>query len=112
MTEQADTQTISIGDFFVASWGYEQTNITFFEVVGKTAKSLRLREVNQDKTPSLDLHGHADTTAGGQAVPLQGNFRGEAFTKRYSKDRAVIMIQSYMCATPWDGRPESYTSYA
>ena len=37
---------IQVGDLFVSQWGYEQTNVTFFQVVkllGKT--SVRVREV-------------------------------------------------------------------
>jgi hypothetical protein len=32
------------GDFFYASWGYDQTNITWFKVVGLTSKGVKVQE--------------------------------------------------------------------
>lgn len=37
------TEHIAVGDFFVCSWGYDQTNVDFYRVVGKTGKSVRLQ---------------------------------------------------------------------
>ncbi len=36
---------IQIGDLFSSSWGYDQTNVDFYEVVRKTAKMIELREI-------------------------------------------------------------------
>ena len=30
--------TISVGDIFVSSWGYEQTNVTFYQVLSVHGK--------------------------------------------------------------------------
>lgn len=38
---------VKVGDFFVESWGYDQTNITFYKVVGLTAKSVKVQEWTQ-----------------------------------------------------------------
>jgi hypothetical protein len=40
------TDGLKTGDYFVSSWGYDQTNITFFRVVGVTAQSVRVQEVS------------------------------------------------------------------
>ena len=38
---------VKVGDFFSASWGYEQTNADFFQVVALVgSSSIRVREVN------------------------------------------------------------------
>ena len=38
---------VKVGDFFSASWGYEQTNVDFFQVVALVGEtSVRVREVN------------------------------------------------------------------
>ena len=42
--------TIKIGDLFRASWGYDQTNINYYEVVAKTAKTVTVREIAQETT--------------------------------------------------------------
>lgn len=38
---------VKVGDFFSISWGYEQTNVDFFQVVALVGESsVRIREVN------------------------------------------------------------------
>jgi len=37
-----------VGDIFYDSWGYEQTNIDFYQVVEVTPKSIKLREIAGD----------------------------------------------------------------
>lgn len=50
---------VKVGDLFYSSWGYEQTNVTFFQVIeliGK--KSVRVREVLPDmvsETPTCGM---------------------------------------------------------
>lgn len=36
---------VHVGDFFYASWGYDQTNVTWYKVVGLTPKGVRIQEV-------------------------------------------------------------------
>lgn len=35
---------VAVGDFFVRSWGYDQTNVDFYRVVGLTPKGVRLQQ--------------------------------------------------------------------
>ena len=35
--------TVSVGDVFVSSWGYEQTNVTFYRVLSVHGKKNRHR---------------------------------------------------------------------
>ncbi len=40
--------TISVGDIFVSSWGYEQTNVTFYQVLSVHGKkTVTVREIRQ-----------------------------------------------------------------
>lgn len=36
---------VKVGDIFETSWGYDQTNVNFFQVIAVTEKSARVREV-------------------------------------------------------------------
>ena len=36
------------GDYFSMTWGYDQTNVNYFQVVSVTAKGVRVREVHPD----------------------------------------------------------------
>ena len=36
---------VRVGDIFYTSWGYDQTNVNFYEVAEVTAKCFRVREI-------------------------------------------------------------------
>jgi hypothetical protein len=89
---------VSEGDFFYASWGYDQTNVNFFEVLGLTAASVRLREVSQ-------------RVEGSGVVPVPGSYIGEPFIARinsgYRGEPSVSSKQiPQQYAWKWDGRPK------
>lgn len=45
-TEKANKYGVKVGDLFESSWGYEQTNVNFFQVVALVGESsVRVREV-------------------------------------------------------------------
>ena len=48
--------TVSVGDVFVSSWGYEQTNVTFYQVLsvhGKKTVTVREIRANSEYTHSM-----------------------------------------------------------
>ena len=48
--------TVSVGDVFVSSWGYEQTNVTFYQVLsvhGKKTVTVREIRANSEYTDSM-----------------------------------------------------------
>lgn len=85
-------EDISIGDAFVSSWGYDQTNVDFYEVVGKKGKTtLLLREISQTRT--YDSNGLS-----GKCQPLYGKFiSDEIIEKRLSN--GSINFESYRSAS-------------
>ena len=64
---------LKVGDIFRCSWGYDQTNIDFYEVVEVKGKAVVVREIAQQR----------DTTAWmqGTCVPAPGRYIGEPMTK-------------------------------
>jgi hypothetical protein len=96
---------ISVGDIFVSSWGYNQTNIDFYEVVRKMKTMAAFRKI-------------AKKVVGGQGqasekvMPMPGKFTGPAIRKKVKagwKGDAWIDLTSYSGASLWDGRPASQT---
>ncbi len=63
-----------IGDLFYDSWGYEQTNVNWYEVIELRGKSVVVREICQAKKYT----GHM----AGKCVPLPGQFLDRAEPKR------------------------------
>ena len=105
---------VEVGDFFVASWGYDQTNVNFFEVVGITpsGKSVKLREVAK-RTVS-------DNGPSTRVVPVPGRFVSNSLgddrdsgpvTKRlrFWGGKVAIAFTSYASAWKWDGYPQYET---
>jgi hypothetical protein len=90
------------GDILYSSWGYDQTNVDFYEVVKVLAKSVVIRKIAQKVAKS---HQTAD-----YVVPVPGRFEGPAMTKRVSP-RGGVKIKSYAYASPWDGKPKYQTGW-
>lgn len=63
----------SVGDILYNSWGYDQTNIDFYQVVAKTRKTATLRKLSSGVRERGFMSG--DTT------PYPGSFVGEPFRK-------------------------------
>lgn len=107
-----------IGDIFVASWGYDQTNIDFYQIIdvsksGKTVKARRIRAKHEDA-------GYAMSS---KVTPLKDNFLdsdspydknyGGVFTARLKKAydvRKCFRVTSYCHAYEWDGESRTETS--
>ena len=58
-TEKINKYGVKVGDIFYASWGYEQTNVDFFQVIALVGEtSVRVREVCPtmiDETPTCSM---------------------------------------------------------
>lgn len=114
-------QLVSIGDVFVSSWGWEQTNIDYFKVVGFSGESTL-------KLVSIGAHRKEEAQAMcGTKTPDVNTEKGEVFTKRAEVEEncmrngvldVVISFSSYRVAKLKrkleDGSysPDDYTSYA
>lgn len=96
-----------VGDIFVSSWGYEQTNIDFFKVVavsksgGPGVKIVKLGKVFLKQKPGQEYDV--------PVMPNEGDVKSEPVSKRISKEGS-IKISSYSYAYPWGGKPEMQTA--
>jgi hypothetical protein len=96
--------TLKVGDILYASWGYDQTNIDFYQVVAVREKSVLLREIGQDKTETGWLQG--------DCTPRKDDFVGEPVLKRVTEGNTV-KFASYKYAWPVEGRSRfHWTAYA
>lgn len=81
---------VKVGDVFRCSWGYDQTNIDYFEctsVIG--AHTIEVRPIAQDSIETLSMQG--------ECVPMRGAYTGEAVRKRVKMvgGEPAIAIYSY-----------------
>lgn len=96
---------VKVGDIFYSSWGYDQTNIDFYEVVGLTGASVKIRPIDKQTVSNP----HAPQV---QVVPIPGAYIGDVMTKRIKdgyQGRPAISISSYQGAWLWDGTPKYQT---
>ena len=86
-------------EYFVAQWGYEQTNVTFYKVLKRTAKTVTLIEV-KSRVTYIDAVNYL-------AVPIDeiAN-KAKAFRRKIMdcyKNCDAVSLNSYANAYKWDG---------
>jgi hypothetical protein len=92
---------LQVGDILSSSWGYDQTNVDFYEVIGVTDKSVKIREVAQKVVRSSPPQDYV--------VAIPGKFIGAPMTKRVGT-RGYVKVDGSQYASKWDGKPKYKTS--
>jgi len=105
--ERTDFRTsLEVGNVLDASWGYDQTNIDFYEVV----------EVSHDRryvTIRPVAQGSVDTAyMQGDCWPRTGVYIGEPTRHRVLPGDSVKVRDWGVWASLWRGRVRHFTSYA
>lgn len=91
-----------VGDILYSSWGYDQTNVDFYEVTDVRGKEIVIREIAKKVTEGSQ---GADSV-----VPIPGKYTDAPMRKRPGTGGSVS-LSSFQSATKWDGRPKRQTSF-
>lgn len=104
---QAPKHDIKPGDIFYRSWGWEQTNIDYYQVIYTTAKTITLRQI---KSMTTDYDAYKMT---GHCEPVPNAFIGEPIRKTpyYSSGEWYISFD-YSVGARWNGQPMYFSQYA
>ncbi len=105
--EMANPVALVVGDILSCSWGYDQTNVDFYQVTALIGTSMvEVREIAGDETGNgLAMQG--------TVVAVRDRFIGEPQKfKVVGSGRDAIKPASYSWAAKWDGRPLHVSSYA
>ncbi len=92
------------GAILYSSWGYEQTNINFYEILERKNNFVIIQEIGQVR--DYDSMGNSGTCMPNKEIKI-----GEPFRKKITKN-ASINLESYKGCWLWDGKPKSWSSYA
>lgn len=92
---------INPGDIFVCSWGYEQSNISFYQIIDVKGNNVVLIELAQNKQ-----YHHYDT---GLTTPVKDTFIGDLI--ELTIDDNGLMLNFYRPLSPWEGKPRCWSSY-
>ena len=49
-----NTEQVQVGDIFSMSWGYDQTNVNYFQVTRISKGGIFVREIGQESVPGTD----------------------------------------------------------
>ena len=100
-----------VGDILYSSWGYEQTNIEYYEITATTEKTVTFREVAQN--------GQSNGFMCKEVTPRPGEYIGKEFTRKVTpcgRDKGAVNFAEheggYMRRLwEYDGRPKTATYY-
>lgn len=102
---KAEGRKVELGGLYYTSWGYDQTNVNWYEIVelvGKT--SARVRPV-----AAIDASQGNEPWMTGKAIPAAGQYTGPAVLVRVTGDSFKV---NGHYAHRWSGRPVGWTAYA
>jgi len=103
------SQAVKVGDIFNCSWGYDQTNQDYYQVIAINKRTVTIREIASQ---------HIDKSTGNNmaayVVPVKDSFVGEPMKKlmQFSDGKPYLTITSYSSASLWDGKPDYCSWYA
>lgn len=104
--QERQPHTLKPGDILYTSWGYEQTNVEFYEVRAVRGAVVDLQQLAEDVTDNGALSMQGNKTA------RAGEYVGGLIKGKRPTSRNTVRIDSCATAFPWDGRPKSWSSYA
>jgi hypothetical protein len=96
--------SLQVGSILYCSWGYEQTNVEFYEVVAVRGAAVDIRELAQRSVATGDMTG--------RSVPAHGEYINAPIRGKRLGSHNQIRLTSYKVATVWDGQPKNWSTYA
>lgn len=108
---------VKIGDIFSFSWGYEQTNINYFQVVGlKGTKQVIIREIAYKITETTGYESYKvapckDVFLENSQFIKDNEIGAVKQVKQLGNGRIYINIESFGWCSLWDGQDDVMTSY-
>jgi hypothetical protein len=95
-----------VGTILYSSWGYDQTNIDWYQVTAKNGTTMNsIRKIASKEVPS------PDNFMVGTCTPIRDEFIGPPLRVKPSRE-GWVGLTSYSMAGPWDGTPKRWSSYA
>jgi hypothetical protein len=89
---------------FKNSWGYEQTNVDYYEVTAVNGAKLTLRKIGRHAVEDVNwMAGHCQ--------PARGHYVSEPFTKMIQWDGQYYVAAEFGCMSVWDGKKTYWSSY-
>jgi hypothetical protein len=98
---------IAPGDIFYNSWGWEQTNIDFYQIIAATKKTVKIQQVNQTRN-----YNASSMTGKTSAIPNDFISDETLRKKPYFWSGEWRLNFEHGSGCRWDGDELTYTCYA
>jgi len=102
--ERMKPHTLKVGEVLYGSWGYEQTNCEFWEIIAVTKNGATLRQLGQEEVPG------SQGFMSEKVVAKVGQFYGPAVKVRVSGYNTCKIEHCHL--SKWDGQPKYQSHYA
>lgn len=79
-----------VGDLFKRSWGYEQTNVNYYEVIEAKGRYVWVREIQQEYVETAFMSG--------KTGPMVGQFKENSAAKKCLAQEGAVKINDYAWA--------------
>jgi hypothetical protein len=104
LERQVFVNPFKVGDILDSLWGYEQTNVDFYQVIAVTAKTVTIQEICKNRVETGWLQG--------ACTPRPNDCVKESKPMVRKVHSNYININDYSGASLWDGKPMHWTAYA
>lgn len=103
----AGAEALPVGTILASQWGYEQTNVDFYQVVAATAQTVQLRPIRSRVTGEAGFMSEHVTAA-------PDEFTGEAFRRKVITfgSSPFVAINDHANAYVWEGAELTASHYA
>ena len=91
-----------VGEILYSSWGYDQTNIDFYQIVKKTKSMITIQGIGKEY---LDTKYESEELV----KPVKNAFVGKEMKKRVGA--YGVSLNTYANASLWDGKPKYETAF-
>ena len=115
--EQKNYLGVKVGDIFIFSWGYEQTNVNYFQVVSlKGSKQVIIKEISYEITKITGYESY-------KVKPIKDGFLENSHfikdnttgatkqVKQLPNGTKYINIESFGWCSLWNGKDDLMTCY-
>jgi len=100
------TNPVKVNDIFYSSWGYDQTNIDFYQVIKVMKKSVEIVPIHQNKEYTGPMIG--------ETTPIKDSYnlseKRRVNVKIYN-GKPSFKVYSFANAYPYNNEPLTFTEY-
>lgn len=105
-TERNKPHTLKVGDILYSSWGYDQTNVDFWQVVAVRGRAIDIREIGSRLTDEEGAY------MSGRCVAVKDAFTGDIIKGKRPRGDNSVPWKSYADMYLWNGESLYVSWYA